>query len=56
MVSDAFMAGEMLVVPKGVEHRPFAEDEALVFMMDREGEPNTGGSPSDMTRAALETL
>ena len=25
-------AGEMLVVPRGAEHRPFAEEEALVFM------------------------
>jgi mannose-6-phosphate isomerase-like protein (cupin superfamily) len=49
-------AGEMLVVPKGTEHRPFAEEEALVFMIDREGEPNTGGSPSDLTRASLETV
>ncbi len=49
-------AGEMLVVPKGTEHRPFAEEEALVFLIDREGEPNTGINPSDLTRASLETL
>ena len=49
-------AGEMIVVPKGVEHRPFAEQEAQVFMMDLEGEPNTGAQPSHMTRAKLETL
>lgn len=49
-------AGEMLVVPRGTEHRPFAEAEAHVLMIDREGEPNTGGTPSHLTRAKLEIL
>lgn len=48
--------GEMIDVPRGVEHRPFAEEEAHVFMIDREGEPNTGATPSEYTRARLETL
>ena len=49
-------AGEMLVVPKGTEHRPFAATEAHVLIFDREGEPNTGDTPSEMTRIKLETL
>ena len=49
-------AGEMLVVPRGTEHRPFADEEAHVLMIDREGEPNTGDNPSHMTRENLETL
>jgi mannose-6-phosphate isomerase-like protein (cupin superfamily) len=49
-------AGEMIVVPKGVEHRPFAVKEAHILMIDREGEPNTGVNPSHMTRAALESI
>ncbi|MBY0582387.1 MAG: cupin domain-containing protein [Sphingomonas sp.] len=49
-------AGDMIVVPRGTEHRPFAADEAHILMIDREGEPNTGLNPSDMTRATLETL
>lgn len=48
--------GEMIVVPKGVEHRPFAEDEVHMLLIDREGEPNTGVNPSERTRAALETI
>ena len=48
--------GEMIVVPRGTEHRPFAEEEAHVLLIDREGEPNTGVNPSHMTRAKLETL
>ncbi|MDH7970586.1 cupin domain-containing protein [Sphingomonas sp. AR_OL41] len=48
--------GEMIVVPRGIEHRPFAEEEAHVLLIDREGEPNTGVNPSHLTRAKLETL
>ena len=49
--------GELLVVPRGVEHRPVAEEEVEMLFMDREGEPNTGGEvASAMTRAKLETL
>ena len=49
--------GEFLVVPKGVEHRPVAPEEVELLIMDREGEPNTGGeAPSALTRARLETL
>jgi mannose-6-phosphate isomerase-like protein (cupin superfamily) len=49
-------AGEMIVVPRGTEHRPFAEEEVHILFVDREGEPNTGQNPSERTRATLETL
>jgi mannose-6-phosphate isomerase-like protein (cupin superfamily) len=49
-------AGEMIVGPKGVEHRPFAASECHILLMDREGEPNTGGNPSEYTRDKLETI
>ena len=50
-------AGEFLVVPKGVEHRPVAPEEVELLIMDREGEPNTGSEPvSELTRATLEQL
>jgi len=48
--------GEMIVVPKGTEHRPVANGECKILMLDREGEPNTGMHPSTYTRTALETL
>jgi mannose-6-phosphate isomerase-like protein (cupin superfamily) len=48
--------GEMIVVPKGIEHRPVANGECQILMLDREGEPNTGMNPSTYTRTALETL
>lgn len=48
--------GEMLIVPRGTEHRPFAETECHILLIDREGEPNTGINPSERTRAVLESL
>ena len=49
-------AGQMIVVPRGTEHRPFATEEAHVLLIDREGEPNTGVNPSHLTRSHLEVL
>ncbi len=48
--------GEVLVVPKGTEHRPIAKGECAILMIDREGEPNTGANPSQYTRQKLETI
>ena len=35
-------AGEMYVVPKGVEHKPFAEKEVKLLLIEPRGVPNTG--------------
>jgi mannose-6-phosphate isomerase-like protein (cupin superfamily) len=48
--------GEMIVVPKGVEHRPVANGECQLLLLDAEGEPNTGANPSAYTRASLEAI
>ena len=34
--------GELFVVPKGVVHRPVADEEAQVLLIEPAGEPNTG--------------
>jgi mannose-6-phosphate isomerase-like protein (cupin superfamily) len=49
-------AGEMIIVPKGMEHRPFADAECHIMLIDREGEPNTGVNPSERTRDRLEEI
>lgn len=36
--------GELCVVPKGVVHRPRAQTEAQVLLIEPAGEPNTGDS------------
>src|ERR1700723_3089673 len=35
-------AGEMFVVPKGVEHKPFAENEVKLLLIEPRGVLNTG--------------
>jgi mannose-6-phosphate isomerase-like protein (cupin superfamily) len=35
-------AGEMFVVPKGVEHRPVAQEECRILLMEPRGVVNTG--------------
>ena len=34
--------GQMIVVPQGVEHKPFAEKECSVMLLERRGLANTG--------------
>lgn len=34
--------GEVFVVPQGVEHAPFAEQETHVLLIEPRGTPNTG--------------
>jgi mannose-6-phosphate isomerase-like protein (cupin superfamily) len=41
--------GEMLVVPKGIEHKPIAESECKVMLVEPRGVVNTGGSDSELT-------
>ena len=41
--------GEMYVVPKGVEHKPFAEHECKVLLVEPRGVVNTGDAKGDLT-------
>ncbi len=34
--------GEMFIVPKGVEHRPVAEEEVHILLIEPTGTPNSG--------------
>jgi mannose-6-phosphate isomerase-like protein (cupin superfamily) len=42
-------AGELFVVPHGIEHCPDAVHEALVLLIEPDGTPNTGDAGGDMT-------
>ena len=42
-------AGEMYVVPKGAEHKPFAEKECKALLVEPAGTINTGNTESEMT-------
>jgi mannose-6-phosphate isomerase-like protein (cupin superfamily) len=42
-------AGQMFVVPKGVEHKPYAEQEAEVMLIEPRGVLNTGNAGGERT-------
>jgi mannose-6-phosphate isomerase-like protein (cupin superfamily) len=42
-------AGEMFVVPKGVEHKPYAENEVKLLLIEPRGVPNTGHEGGERT-------
>ena len=42
-------AGELFVVPRGVEHRPRADEEAHVLLIEPRGTPNTGDAGGELT-------
>jgi mannose-6-phosphate isomerase-like protein (cupin superfamily) len=45
--------GEFLVVPRGVEHRPVADEEAQVILFEPATTLNTGNVANELTREAL---
>ena len=45
--------GELFVVPKGVEHRPVAEEEVHLLLIEPTGTPNTGDPKTAVARQAL---
>jgi mannose-6-phosphate isomerase-like protein (cupin superfamily) len=42
-------AGEMFVVPKGVEHKPYAENEVRMLLIEPRGVLNTGEAGGERT-------
>jgi len=42
-------AGEMIVVPKGIKHRPYAKELTQIMLVEKSGIVNTGDNPSDLT-------
>ena len=41
--------GEIFVVPKGVEHKPYAEDEVQIMLIEPRGTLNTGSEGGERT-------
>jgi mannose-6-phosphate isomerase-like protein (cupin superfamily) len=48
--------GEFLVVPRGVEHRPVAEEEVAVMLFEPASTLNTGNVRDERTVAELERI
>jgi mannose-6-phosphate isomerase-like protein (cupin superfamily) len=45
--------GELFVVPRGVEHQPYAEKEAHILLIEPTGTPNTGNTETAAPRLEL---
>lgn len=48
--------GEFIIVPRGIEHRPVADDEVHVLLFEPDSTINTGNIENERTRKDLEKL
>ena len=46
-------AGDLFVVPKGVEHRPVAREEVHLMLIEPSGTPNTGDRATAQPRRVV---
>jgi len=47
---------EFLIIPKGVEHKPVANEEVLVMLFEPASTLNTGDAASDFTKHELDWI
>ena len=45
--------GELYVVPKGVKHRPVAQEEAHILLIEPNGTPNTGDAKTAVEKVEI---
>lgn len=45
--------GELYVVPKGVQHRPVAQEEAHILLIEPSGTPNTGDAKTAVEKVEI---
>lgn len=48
--------GEILIIPRGVEHKPVAEEEAWVLLFEPASTLNTGNVINEKTKTSLESI
>jgi mannose-6-phosphate isomerase-like protein (cupin superfamily) len=48
--------GEILIVPRGVEHKPIADEEVWIMLFEPASTLNTGNVVNERTKTQLETL
>lgn len=48
--------GEFVIIPRGVEHQPFAAEEAHILLMEPKSTLNTGNIRSERTVAKLDRI
>lgn len=47
---------EMIIVPRGTEHRPVADEEVWVMLFEPASTLNTGDTKNELTRDTLESI
>jgi mannose-6-phosphate isomerase-like protein (cupin superfamily) len=45
--------GELFIVPRGVEHQPYAEEEVHLLLIEPMGTPNTGDRATAVSRTVI---
>ena len=50
------LPGEFIIVPKGVEHKPVAEDDVHILLFEPASTLNTGNVENERTRKVLEKI
>ncbi|MGI9103008.1 MAG: cupin domain-containing protein [Terriglobales bacterium] len=53
---EAIRPGEFIIVPRGVEHLPIADEEVHVMLLEPKSTLNTGNLRNERTREQLERL
>lgn len=48
--------GEFVIIPKGIEHRPVADNEVHIMLFEPKSTLNTGDKDSGLTRKELKRL
>jgi mannose-6-phosphate isomerase-like protein (cupin superfamily) len=48
--------GEFLIVPRGIEHKPVADEEVHIILFEPATTLNTGNVQNEMTKATLEKI
>lgn len=48
--------GEFIIVPRGIEHKPIAEEEVEVMLFEPDTTLNTGNTRGELTRDTLEKI
>ena len=49
-------AGEFVIIPKGIEHKPYAKEEVSVLLFEPTSTLNTGNTNNEMTVSNLDKI
>ncbi len=53
---ETIQKGEMVIIPKGVEHKPYAEEETQIMLFEANDTVNTGDKRSELTKEKSERI